>query len=585
MAATQVQAQSTPADSNIKAALYDIERAEGQIKSLTPSRTANINRMQRTLGMTEQRLQASPNKSDPSWQDASARLEKLKAALASLASGGAPAASAPAPQKPAASQQTQPQAPAAGKAAPPPATAAADPNIDRAVREMDLLERQIRGQRSVTQRSAHRNLTELYRIGKGLAAANRSHPTWQAAATKYGQLKGGILDMNARVLDAEYRKIADRIAKMSPTQYMVANDVGQVRKMLAGVYGAATGLGSPEHPSLKALIANIEKTGDAFEERVKTAAVEREKHGDVNGKLAQIKERVYRVKVPELNSYPATEEQILAYAKGIEAVREHIATDGAYLASIEGKVPMTVEQRNVFNNAKSQVQFAKPKGIDRSMSIATQTMDRWATDQESIIEFFEKTDPKDRNHQANRLLAKGKYQEGLARLADVQKAIATVAVYDKAMKRTDAPDRAAQAARADAALARFKEKYRMALTTIRMPEARSTSDDLHKVVAEVFARPKYGYKAERVVINSDVKQISNESGSIRHGTTSSTVTVYKYKWDEFQATTAEEEDGVYYMYANTFRFYHSGDSTTPVNRWILSKRFQSSQILKENIGK
>lgn len=52
-------------DANLKAALYDIERAEGQIGSLTPSRKANIVRLQRSLGATEQRLQAAPDKSTP----------------------------------------------------------------------------------------------------------------------------------------------------------------------------------------------------------------------------------------------------------------------------------------------------------------------------------------------------------------------------------------------------------------------------------------------------------------------------------------------------------------------------------------
>ena len=52
-------------DANVKAALYDIQRAESQMPSLTPSRKANIARLQRSLSATEQRLQASPNKSDP----------------------------------------------------------------------------------------------------------------------------------------------------------------------------------------------------------------------------------------------------------------------------------------------------------------------------------------------------------------------------------------------------------------------------------------------------------------------------------------------------------------------------------------
>ena len=101
----------------------------------------------------------------------------------------------------------------------------------------------------------------------------------------------------------------------------------------------------------------------------------------------------------------------------------------------------------------------------------------------------------------------------------------------------------------------------------------------------MLARPKYNYKYERFVINADLKSLSKKVGNISSGTVSSTVTVYTYKWDQFQATTVEKVGDEYFMYANTFKYYYSGSSTTPLNRWILSGRFQSSRILKENINK
>lgn len=563
-------------DANVKAALYDIQRAESQMPSLTPSRKANIARLQRSLSATEQRLQASPNKSDPVWVDANARLEKLQQALAALASGGAPAA-APPPAAPA--QQAAPAQAA------PAAKTAANSEIDRAVREMGMLERSMRGQR-VDQRIAMRNLTELYRIGKGLAAADRSHPSWLPAKAKYDALNTQILDVNAQLFDLRLKKIEDRIGKLKPTDYMLANQVDPIRKMLAGLYGEVTNIGAPTHAGLANTKGAIEKTNDAFEAKVKTAVAARDQHGDVDAKLAEIKKRVYEIKVPELNSYPQTQEQITAYAAGLEAVRRHMAEDGAWLASIDGKVPLTVEQGNVFRHAKSEVQVSKPKGIERSLAIATETMDRWAEDQNRLLDFYEKIDPKSPNDRANKLLGQGKYDEGLKTLTTVKTAVETVAFYDKAIKRTNAPDRGAQLARVDKAIADYKAKFQVALDTIRMPAAKSTDDKLHKVVAEVFARQKYGYKSERVVINTDVKSYEKETGNIsRSSITTATVTVYKYKWDQFQATTAEKVGDDYYLFYNTFKFYHAADPTTPTKTWILSDRFQSSRILKENIAK
>jgi hypothetical protein len=575
-----VQAQ----DANLKAALYDIQRAESQMPSLTPSRKANIVRMQRSLSSTEQRLQASPDKSSPAWQDANTRLEKLKQALAALASGGAPAA-APPPAAPSPAAPARQAAPVQPAPAAPAAKAAADPAIDRAMREMDALERHMRGQR-VDQRMAMQNLTELYRIGKGLAAADRSNAAWPPAKAKYDVLNTQILDVNVQLFDLRLKKIEAQIGNLKPMDYMQANQVDPIRKMLADLYGEVTNIAAPTHPGLASTKGAIEKTNDAFEAKVKTAVAARGQHGDVDGKLAEIKKRVYEIKVPELNSYPQTQEQITAYAAGLEAVRRHIAEDGAWLAGIDGKVPLTVDQGNVFRHAKSEIQVSKPKAIDRSLAIATQTMDRWAEDQNRLLDFYGKIDPKSSNDRANKLLGQGKYDEGLKTLTTVKTAVETVVFYDKAVKRANAPDRGAQLARIDKAIADYKSKFQVALDTIRMPEAKSADGTLHKAVAEVFSRSKYGYKAERVVINAPLKSYEKETGDIsRSSITTATITVYKYKWDQFQATTAEKVGDDYYLFYNTFKFYHAADPTTPTQAWILSDRFQSSRILKENIAK
>ena len=294
---------------------------------------------------------------------------------------------------------------------------------------------------------------------------------------------------------------------------------------------------------------------------------------------------MHEIKVPTLNSSPVTEAQVRDFVRGIAAVKEHIKTDGAYLASIEGKVPLTVPQGNAFRFAKSSLAHGKPAKIKRATSIAITTIDLWVKHENSYLEFIEKTDPNDPNHRANRLLAKGRYQENLKRLAKSHEAVKMAALFDKEMGRTDGPDRAAQLKRVEAAIDAYKGKFKTALSGNRMPEAKSTSSKLRKVVAEVLAKPKYGYKYERYVINADLRSLEKKSGSISHGTVSSTVTVYTYKWDEFQATTAEKVGDAYYLYYNTFKYYYSGDTTTPMNRWILSKRFQGSQILAENIGK
>ena len=85
-----VHAQTKPADSMIKAAVADLDKYEKQAEGLTPSRKANIVRIERMLPGIESRLNRSKNKSDPSWIEASDRLNALKQLLTDLKAGKTP---------------------------------------------------------------------------------------------------------------------------------------------------------------------------------------------------------------------------------------------------------------------------------------------------------------------------------------------------------------------------------------------------------------------------------------------------------------------------------------------------------------
>ncbi len=56
IASSPAQSQIQPADSVIKAVLYDLDRVGKQLPTLTPQRKANIKRLMRSLDLAEQRL-------------------------------------------------------------------------------------------------------------------------------------------------------------------------------------------------------------------------------------------------------------------------------------------------------------------------------------------------------------------------------------------------------------------------------------------------------------------------------------------------------------------------------------------------
>lgn len=581
-------AQTAPADSAIKGALYDINRAEQQVKTLTPSRKANIKRLQRSMEMAAKRLESSPNKTHASWTEAKQRLDKVNGALATLAGGGAakpPAAAAAPKAAPKSSAPAATTTQAAPKAAAPKA-AAADPSVSRAQREMKLVEAQVRNLRPADASGAFRQLKELYRIGGYLSKAkDRSHPAFKQAAQQYNGIRGKLVGMIVAVEQKRLMKVAGEIDKMRPLDYSNKQKVNYGRKSLANIQNSLKSLGAPKAPAVQDLYGRTAKISALFEKRISDRNAQQASLGDVSGKLATLKKRFHTIKVPGRIEHPATEAKVKSFVDSVAAVRAHVKEDFAYIKSIDGKAALNTKDGNTFRFLRSALQGQKQQSLARILNTVNMEMDLNVGQAMSTVDFIEKTDPEDVNHRNNRLTGKGQFAKNLENLAKARKAVVVAALYDKEMGRTDAPDRKAQLERVDKATAGFKEKYKIALSSVRMPKARSDDSKLHKAVAEVFARKKYGYKFERVVINAPLKRVKNRSGNIRGTVSGATVTTYEYEWDQFQATTAEKVGDVYYLYANTFKYYYSGDPRTPVKVWILNRRFQSSQILKENIAK
>ncbi len=83
------------------------------------------------------------------------------------------------------------------------------------------------------------------------------------------------------------------------------------------------------------------------------------------------------------------------------------------------------------------------------------------------------------------------------------------------------------------------------------------------------------------MINSKVRRKEKKEASASGGV----VTIYHYVWDQYQVATAEKdrEGPGYHIWYTTLKYFYKGGSTTPTDRWIISGRHQSNQILAENI--
>ena len=150
----------------------------------------------------------------------------------------------------------------------------------------------------------------------------------------------------------------------------------------------------------------------------------------------------------------------------------------------------------------------------------------------------------------------------------------------------EAPSRDHQAEVVKKAIAHLEKIARQALDEVRVPAAASTDPKLLKIATETLLREDYEVgEWKRLVINVDKSTKTRREACLRGGSVSATLSYYTYEWDQFQVTTVEETDGELWLWANTLKFYRSGDSTTPTDRWILSRRFQLTPILPQDVDK
>lgn len=200
------------------------------------------------------------------------------------------------------------------------------------------------------------------------------------------------------------------------------------------------------------------------------------------------------------------------------------------------------------------------------------------------------TDVADKDQITNRVLGRGAFDQQMGMLRREAAAVQSAAVHDeladKSLPRPSVAERQAQAAKVQKAIAHLQALAVAMLDTVRMPAAASTDAELLRIAEATLKTPDY--KAgpwQRLVINAPLVRRERHEGSLARGTVRSTITVHHYVWDEFQVATAETVGDETWIFYNTLKRYQSGDSTTPIGRWILSQRFESTRILPENVGK
>lgn len=387
--------------------------------------------------------------------------------------------------------------------------------------------------------------------------------------------------------------------KMVPLRLMNdASRVASVKKEIAGFRKRLEAFPAG-HENVQIVTANLNdfeallNGGLAKLEEYRKAAPAIEK------RMAVITKHYDRRNFPADIDAPFHEGQVRAWAQQMRQMRSvDLPKDIAYLQGVADNVALkqnavSSQLSNLTVSVGRQLQEIEWKVRERIASRVEEGM----RNADWILE----TNPMDRNHVLNRILGKGRFDENMQRLRDYENAVAMAGVYDDAMGSPcvmgpamvdpnapppPQPDRKAQAAKIQMAIAHLKQCAESALHAVRMPKAASTDAELLKIAAETLQKEKYEIAGwERLVINTPKTHKEKREAWFQPGTVTSTLSFYTYSWDQFQVTTAEKHGDEIWLYANTLKRYESGDTTTPVGEWILSRRFELTRILPENLDK
>ncbi len=540
-------AATEPADSLIKNALLDIERFEKQAQTMTGSNAGSrARRVLRLVNMTRQRLDASKNRSHPSWQEADQQLTALTNRLQELADGGNQSAGGSRPAAAAAAQpsqtRTQSQAQSKSQSAPASATAAAKPAGKQLVSgqrvQVRKLARDIAGARSTIKTDGPSALQDR----RNLAQYNKALEKYANALSRY---KDFAPDPDIAAAAQQYQTfVADLKAEFE-----------RAKQQLAHV-------------------------------------------GDAQARLAAVDQNLQANQPPGQLLIPFTSEQaqswvglLKASGQAAQAAKKEIGMllPVAYLPSDAKYSPRRVD---------SLLRFATQMEVKGSEAVK-QTGDllkhQFSFSDKHELKFFRGLDPADANVRANMFLQEGAEANVYERLDKERAMTASYAAFHQAFGK-EIP--AEVTARLDE-IAKLRETYAANRVKLigesRLPKPASTDPERLAIAKKILENPSYGFGEHGPIVLTSEKIITREKEVSRDtikdadlslsGTLTLTGTreTWHYKWDEFNfAAPLKNDDGQWYIWWITAKKYESGWERTPIGRWVSGAATQGSLILEKN---
>ncbi|MCH6258437.1 hypothetical protein MLD52_17890 [Puniceicoccaceae bacterium K14] len=331
----------------------------------------------------------------------------------------------------------------------------------------------------------------------------------------------------------------------------------------------------PDHPDVARLIYDVERIPMLVDQKIQGASNTKQSLGNYEERIAEIQARSREEIVPDPIYAPYIPEESREFTERISKVKADSQLNLEYLRTLVGSPFAPKNLNSMIYWQQGRIQKA-----DENLNQTIMSLRVMIEHTQSKLDFF--GDPKKDHY----LLQEGGFAERNKDIGLMETDLKGAEILFKFVNDQEwlyqVESKMTELAAVKNAL---NERFADALDAVRMPKSASDDKELITIALDTLNSGRYEgiNPIEAIVVNSPKVHREKDEGDISGNVSGLTVTSYHYSWDEYQVTTAEKVGDEYYLYYSTLKYFTSGGSRTPLNRWVLSGRFQGGRILEKNI--
>jgi len=406
-------------------------------------------------------------------------------------------------------------------------------------------------------------------------------------------------------LNRDMKNVRLGINQTGPSIFQNNDEVKKYKQSFARFTTAIKRYNEFSHAEVKAAQAEYLALRKVIMDEFARAQQQMSTLGDVQAQLRGIEKDLFAKRAPKPLQAPFSEATAKAWVSSAVAAKQQALDSIKSLQDIGSHA-------NLEKNNRGTVQQGAPydkQDVNRLTRIANKTIQEVDQGQKATLAsikaqlegverelpYYIKLDPNNESHIANAFLKEGAPEKAQIFFSDQEKIVMSAVYFLKQFGKE--PSLLVQSLLSDIASARaiYSQGLEIAAGEYRLPEPKSTDQNLLNIAKTIIEKPRYGF-AERgpIVLTSkgvvDKERTESEekfndidvslSGEI---TLTGTKTTWTYKWQEFKfATPIKAENGDWHVWWITARKYSSGGMRTPIGEWISGKSSQGSVIRAEN---